>query len=124
VPLDILHGVEAALGKNAEDPVLLDLRGKSDVADFFLVCHGNSERHIRAIVDAIDERLGQVSGRYPTHVEGRGAAEWVLMDYRDFVVHVFREDRRQFYRLESLWSDAPSIPLGERPRGLGASRSR
>jgi len=92
--------------------VVLDLRGRSDVTDYFLICHGNSERQVRAIVETIEERLDRELGRRPSHVEGgRGASDWILMDYIDFVVHVFLEDRRQFYRLERLWGDAPSVDL-------------
>jgi len=105
--------VEAALDKQAEDPVVLDLRGLSDVTDFFLICHGNSDRQVLAIVDSIEERLRREFKRRPSHVEGRRSGNWVLMDYVDFVVHVFLEDRRQFYRLERLWGDAPSVDLSE-----------
>ncbi len=109
--MEIARGVEAALDKKAEDPVVLDLRGLSDVTDYFLICHGTTDPHVLAIVDSIEERLACDAGRRPAHVEGRRAADWVLMDYHDFVVHVFREDRRRFYRLESLWSDAPLLDL-------------
>lgn len=108
-----MRAVEAAFDKKAEDPVVLDLRGISDVTDYFLICHGSSDRQVLAIVDSIEERLRSDLGRRPSHVEGRRAADWVLMDYHDFLVHVFRDDRRQFYRLESLWSDAPTIDLSE-----------
>jgi len=66
---------------------------------------------VAAIVDAIEESLRGELKRRPSHVEGRRPGDWVLMDYYDFVVHVFRDDRRQFYRLESLWSDAPELDL-------------
>ena len=91
--------------------MVLDLRGLSDVTDFFLICHGTSDRQVLAIVDSIEERLARAGARRPSHVEGRLSAEWVLMDYVDFVVHVFHEDRRAFYRLERLWGDAPSVDL-------------
>ena len=99
------------MDKKAEDPVVLDLRGLSDVTDFFLICHGNSDRQVRAIVDSIEERLVRDLGRRPSHVEGARSSDWVLMDYVDFVVHVFRDDRRRFYRLERLWGDAPPLDL-------------
>lgn len=107
---EIATCVEAALDKKAEEPVVLDLRGISDVTDHFIVCHGSSDRQVLAIVDHIEERLRQVGVR-PAHVEGRQRGEWVLMDYIDFVVHVFQEDKRQFYRLERLWGDASRIEL-------------
>jgi ribosome-associated protein len=96
--------------KKAEDPVVLDLRGRSDVTDYFLICHGNTDRQVLAIADSIEERLAR-EGRRASHVEGRRVADWILMDYVDFVVHVFRDDRRQFYRLEHLWGDAPTLDL-------------
>ena len=105
--------MEAALDRQAEDPVILDLRGRSDVTDYFLICHGNSSRQVLAIVDGIEEWLRREFQRRPSHVEGRRSGDWVLMDYIDFVVHVFRQDRRQFYRLESLWGDAPSFSHSE-----------
>jgi len=96
--------------------VVLDLRGLSDVTDFFLICHGSSERQVAAIVDSIEERLSSTCGIRPSHVEGLRVSDWVLMDYVDFVVHVFREDRRKFYRLERLWGDAPTVELAGLPR--------
>ena len=105
--------MEAALDKQAGDPVVLDLRGLSDVTDYFLICHGSSDRQVLAIVDSIEERLRRDFKRRPSHIEGRRPADWVLMDFIDFVVHVFHEDRRQFYRLERLWGDAPSVDVSE-----------
>jgi len=94
----IVRAVEAALNLNAEDPVVLDLRGLSDVTDYFLICHGNSDRQVVAIVESIEERLRTELELRPSHIEGRRAGDWVLMDYVDVLVHVFRDDRRQFYR--------------------------
>jgi ribosome-associated protein len=89
------------------------LRGLSDVTDYFLICHGTSDRQVLAIADSIEERLRRECERRPSHVEGRRTADWILMDFYDFVVHVFLEDRRQFYRLERLWGDAPTVDLSE-----------
>ena len=105
--------MEAALDKQAADPVILDLRGLSDVTDYFLICHGNSDRQVLAIVDSIEDRLRREFKRRPSHIEGRRSGDWVLMDFVDFVVHVFQKDRRQFYRLERLWGDAPSVDISE-----------
>jgi len=91
--------------------VIVDLRGLSDVTDFFVICHGTSDRQVAAIADTIEERLRRELGLRPSHVEGRREAEWILMDYIDFVVHVFVEDKRSFYRIERLWGDAPRLPL-------------
>jgi ribosome-associated protein len=100
---------------------VLDLRGLSDVTDYFLICHGTSDRQALAICDAIEERLIRELKVRPGHVEGRRIADWVLMDYIDFVVHVFVTERREFYRLESLWGDAPRLELPEPdPAALGS----
>jgi ribosome-associated protein len=87
--------------------VLLDLRGLSDVTDYFIICHGTSDRHVLAVTESIEERLRRDLDSRPAHIEGQRAAEWVLLDYIDFVVHVFVDEKRAFYRLESLWGDAP-----------------
>ena len=113
------------MDKQAEDPVVLDLRSLSDVTDYFLICHGNSDRQVLAIVDSIEERLRREFERRPSHVEGRPLGDWVLMDFVDFVVHVFQEDRRQFYRLERLWGDAPSVDVSElSPTAVDSGSSR
>jgi len=91
--------------------VALDLRGLSDVTDYFIICHGNSDRQVQAIADGIQERLRRELSRRPLHIEGERAAEWILMDYVDFVVHIFLMDKREFYRLERLWGDAPLLDL-------------
>jgi len=91
---------------------VLDLRGLSDVTDYFLICHGSSERQTKAIADSIEERLIKTQRMRPAGVEGRPRAEWILLDYIDFVVHVFQEERRDFYRLERLWGDAPEVDVG------------
>ncbi len=110
--------------------MVLDLRGLSDFTDHFVVCHGTSDRHVQAISSAIEERLGQELRVFPGHVEGRRVSEWILMDYIDFVVHVFVAEKRAFYALERLWGDAPRLDLpaeGEAaaPRGpAGGRRAR
>jgi ribosome-associated protein len=91
--------------------VILDLRRLKVFTDYFVICHGTSTRHVLTIADGIEERLGKVLKRKPGHVEGRRVAEWVLLDYHDFVVHVFTEERRAYYALERLWGDAPRLAL-------------
>jgi ribosome-associated protein len=93
--------------------VVLDLRGLSDVTDFFIICSGTSDRQVHAIADSIDERLRTELRLKPKHIEGLRSADWVLMDYVDFVVHIFLEERRQFYRLERLWGDARQLDVGQ-----------
>jgi ribosome-associated protein len=103
--------IEAARDKKAEDLILLDLKGLSDVTDHFVICHGTSDRQASAIADGIEETLRRTYRLKPSHVEGRRASDWILMDYIDFVVHIFVEEKRAFYRLESLWGDAPRVEL-------------
>jgi ribosome-associated protein len=105
--------VNAASDKKAEGLCVLDLEGLSDVTDHFVICHGSSDRQVVAIANAIEEELYRCCNRKPKHVEGRTQAEWILMDYIDFVVHVFVAEKREFYRLERLWDDAPRLPLPE-----------
>ena len=91
--------------------MLLDLRGLSDFTDYFLICHGTSDRQVVAIAEAVEERLSRDLHLEPGHVEGGNRAEWILLDYVDFVVHVFVEEKRSFYALERLWGDAPRVEL-------------
>ena len=105
--------IEAALDKKARGITVMDMRDVSGMADFFVVCTGESDLQIKAIVDAIEERLRTEHAERPWHVEGRDHRQWVLMDYVDLVVHVFDEERRTFYDLERLWGDAPSETVSD-----------
>jgi len=107
----LLACADAALDKKACDLVVLDLRGISDVTDYFVICHGTSDRQVQAIADHIVERLAKEFDLLPANVEGRRQADWILMDYIDFVVHVFVEEKRSFYRLERLWGDAAQVDV-------------
>ena len=107
----VRKAAHAAIGRKAVDVDVLDLKGICSFTDFFLICSGTSTRHIQAISDAIREDLEQ-SGVSPAHVEGYRDAEWVLLDYLDFVVHIFSQRARQFYDLERLWKKAVKIPIG------------
>ncbi len=98
----------AALSKKAQDVLVLDLKGISTVADFFVICSGNSDVQVKAIADAIVEGL-KGKGMIAWHTEGYGARRWVLIDFVDVVAHVFHKDAREYYKLESLWSDAKRI---------------
>ena len=100
--------VAAAEGRKAQDLRVLALSGISSLADYFLFCSGNNERQVQAIADAVVERLRADKIR-PHHVEGYHPGRWVLLDYGDFVVHVFDESTRAFYALEKLWADAPDV---------------
>ena len=92
-----------ALDKKAGRVVVFDVRGLSSLTDFFIICHGDSEPQVKAIVDNI--RKGTKSK--PRHPEGYENQNWILLDYFDIVVHVFKKDERDYYELERLWADAP-----------------
>ncbi|MEW6380357.1 MAG: ribosome silencing factor [bacterium] len=110
-----LQGSRAALEKKASDLVAFDLRGISDMADFFLICTGTTDRHVRAIADAIEEALLQIGVRMD-HREGYLESTWILLDYGDLVVHIFTEEKRRYYDLERLWGDAPRLDLSVKPQ--------
>jgi len=94
------------------DLSVLDLERTCSFTSYFLICSGTSVRHAQAICDAIEEQLKK-AGWTPAHVEGYTQAEWILMDYLSFVVHIFLERTRHFYDLERLWRNAPRLPLPE-----------
>jgi len=100
-------GVEFVQSRKAEDVLVLDLREIADFTDYFLVCTGNSDVHVRAVADAVIEGMKE-KGQRPWHVEGYDTRKWILIDYVDVVVHVFQPDARRFYGLERLWGDAPA----------------
>ena len=98
------------LDLKAKDVLLLDLRRISDATDFFLIASGTSDTHVRSIAGHMVEELKH-GGVRPHHVEGLEQGRWVLVDYVDFVVHVFHPAMRQFYQLERLWDDAAGVAL-------------
>ena len=106
------EAVGVARERKALDLSIMNLEGISSFTDFFLICSGTSKRHTQAICDGILEKLEQ-AGTVPTHVEGYSQAEWILMDYLNFVVHIFSERARRFYDLERLWKTAPRVAIPE-----------
>ena len=100
-------GVEFVQSRKAEDVLVLDLREIADFTDYFLICTGTSDVHVRAVADAVLEGMKE-KGQKPWHVEGYDTRKWILIDFVDVVVHVFQPEARRFYRLERLWGDAPS----------------
>lgn len=92
----------------AQRCLVLDLRGRSILTDYFIICHGSSERQVRSLAEQVQQSVRQQTDRKPS-IEGLQSAEWVLLDYGDFVVHIFNENAREFYRLEDLWFDATSV---------------
>ena len=96
------EAIEAALDKRAQDAIVLELGGICSFTDYFLVCTGTSTRHNQTIADSIEETLKK-NGVRPLHIEGYAEGEWILLDYVDFVVHIFSSRAREFYDLERLW---------------------
>ena len=107
------HAIDAILDKKGKDVVVMDMRGISGVADLFVVCTGESDVQIRAIAEAVVERIRERCDERPWHKEGLDHLQWVLIDYVDLVVHVFNPEKRAFYSLERLWGDAPIEPVAE-----------
>lgn len=105
-PSEVGRAAELALERKAHDVVVLDLRGISSATDFFVIAGGTSDVQVKAIADHLVDELKK-DGVRPEHVEGLRGGRWVLLDYVDFVVHVFHPQARQFYQLENLWGDAP-----------------
>lgn len=97
--------IEYSLTKKAKDVCLMDLRNLSSVTDFFIVCHGESNVQVKAIANAVVDGMGE-EGIKVWHKEGYEYCNWVLLDYVDVVVHIFREETRKFYGLERLWGDS------------------
>ena len=110
LPKAIEAVVRAAEDKKAEDIVVLDLRKAAGFTDYFVICSAHNARQIHAISDAVTEALAD-QGSKPAHVEGYDRSEWVLLDYFDFVVHVFSPETRVFYALERLWGNADRIEV-------------
>jgi len=106
LPAALARAAQAAIDRKAREPVILDLRRLSDATDYFLIVHGTSDLHVKAIAEHIIEELDR-EGVRPDHVEGLRGGRWVLIDYIDFVIHVFHPAAREFYQLERLWGDAP-----------------
>ena len=123
VPVEVTTAVRAALDKKATDVVVLDLRKTPAFTDFFVLCSGLNPRQVKAIADAVEEAL-RASKVRPAHVEGYDRAEWILMDFFNFIVHVFTPHTREFYSLERLWGEAEKIELGIGDQGPGARGRR
>lgn len=100
----------AAADKKANDVVILDVANQTVVTDFFVICSGNSRPQVQAIVENVEEKLNE-AGVQPQHIEGYERAQWVLLDYGSFVVHVFMQREREFYNLERLWGDAEVVEV-------------
>ena len=122
---EMTQAVDAILDKKALDLLVLDLRSISTFTDYFVIASGMSVRQTQAIADAIDDRLRPAKVR--ARIEGYREGEWILMDYGDFLVHIFTQAKREFFDLERLWGDAPTVtvegaaePVRRRKRRLAA----
>jgi ribosome-associated protein len=110
VPTLLEIAYKAADDKRAEDIIVLNMKGVSLIADYFVICHANSDRQVQSIAKEMADQAGQ-AGYDVKRLEGYDAARWVLVDMGDVVAHVFHKDERQFYNLERLWGDAPIIDV-------------
>lgn len=125
----VAEAIMACQDKKAEELTILELeKGSGAFTDYFVMCSGTNPRQIQAIADEVELRLKK-AGLYPTHIEGYNQAEWVLLDYVDFVVHVFAERARKYYDLERLWKSAKRLEPAElkakrAPRKPSAVNSR
>ena len=108
LPREVKLSVEAGLEKKGEDIVVLDLRNLASFTDYFVILQGNSSRQNKAIYEGIEQRLKQEKF-LPLSIEGKQNAEWILMDYGNFIVHVFSKKAREYYLLEKLWGDSPRL---------------
>jgi ribosome-associated protein len=90
---------------------VLDMRGLASFTDFFLICSGNSEPHLKAIAGELQDRLRKEHDLRPVRIDGFPQSQWIIADFSDVVIHIFHEDKRGFYSLEDLWSDAPRLKL-------------
>ena len=110
--VDIVQAaVSTALNRRARDPVILDLRELGSFTDFFAICSGTSDIQVEAISDAVLDELEEKWNVRPWHREGVHQSDWVLLDYVDFVVHIFLDEKRKHFNLERLWIEAPTIEV-------------
>jgi ribosome-associated protein len=110
LPAQVLQAVRAAEDKKATDLAVLDLRKAAGFTDYFVIASGGNPRQIRAIADSVMAALAD-DGVKPAHVEGYDRSEWVLLDYFDFIVHIFAPETRLFYGLERLWGNAERVEV-------------
>jgi ribosome-associated protein len=109
----VSEAIAACLDKKAEELTILELeKGSGAFTDYFVICSGTNPRQIQAIADEVEFRLKR-AGLYPLNVEGYRQAEWILLDYADFVVHIFAEKARRYYELERLWKSAKRVEPAE-----------
>lgn len=120
LPESVRLAVEAAQNKKASAITVLDLREVGGFTSYFVICTGFSTPQVEAICDEVEEQLYKHLKRSPEHREGRASAEWALLDFGSFIVHVFHEQARRFYDLERLWRSAPKLEIPDEPGGHAA----
>jgi ribosome-associated protein len=123
--LQVAAAIQACLDKKAEEVSILEMeKGSGAFTDYFVLCSGTNPRQVQAIADEVELRL-KAAGVRPTHVEGYRQGEWILVDYVDFVVHVFSEKARKFYDLERLWKTAKRLEPSElKPKSKAVPRAK
>ena len=122
LPQSVRVVIQAAQEKKASGIVVLDLSGASSFTDYFVICTGFSTPQVQAICTEIEEQLYKQAGRSPEHREGHRSAEWALLDFGGFVVHVFSEQGRRYYDLERLWRSAPKLEIADLREGSAATQ--
>jgi ribosome-associated protein len=110
VPEESIVAARAAESKSGESTAILAMGELLGLTDAFVITSGRNSRQVKTIVDEVERQVGEGTGRKPVRVEGLDDARWVLMDYGDFLVHVFIDEAREFYDLEHLWVEAPRVP--------------
>jgi ribosome-associated protein len=108
----VLQCTNAALDKKAKNLIILKVKELSSFTDYFIICSGTSDRQVKGIAASIEETLKK-SGIQPLGIEGQNTGNWILMDYGDVIIHIFYEPTREFYDIERLWSDVPSMSVNE-----------
>ena len=122
LPQGVRLAVQAAQEKKAARIVVLDLSGASAFTDYFVICTGFSTPQVQAICTEIEEKLHKQMERSVRHREGYRSADWALLDFGGFIVHVFSEEARRYYDLERLWRSSPKLEIADAPEGLAAVR--
>ena len=123
LPQGVRTAVEAAQEKKAAGIVVLDLSGRSTFTDYFVICTGFSTPQVQAICTEIEEQLYKQMGRSVRHREGYRSADWALLDFGGFIVHVFSEEARRYYDLERLWRTAPKLEMHDAPEGFSVAEA-
>lgn len=109
----VIAAAQAADDKKARDTVILEVGNLLGITDAFVITSGANDRQVKTIAEEVEQRVKDIGGPAPRRIEGLAEANWILIDYADFVVHVFLEETREFYDLERLWADAPRLEWAE-----------